>query len=119
MTRDLDPHVADDGALRHRLESEALPANLVPVLEETIARFVSAPTRVHVHQGQPRISWQDLGRMVARAAIALSGPGVGKGVHVGVMQPNVPGSPVIRLAIARLGGDNSPHQPVLNPAQAS
>jgi len=117
MTRDLDPHAAEYDALRHRLESEPLPANLGALLDEAIARFASAPAWIHIDRDLPPISWRELGGRVARAANALRGFGVGKGAHVGVMLPNVPDTLVIWLAIARLGATMVPINPSYTPRE--
>ena len=117
MTAPPDPRVADYDALRRRLEAETLPSDLGALLDQAVAAFGPDPAWIHVDRDLPPISWQELGRGVARAANALRAFGVTKGAHVGVMLPNVPDSLVAWLAIARLGARMVPINPAYTPRE--
>jgi len=88
---------------RHRfIEEEPLPANVGELLDQAVAEAGDRDAW-DFFEGGGRLSYRALRDQVNVTANALLQWGVGKGVRVAVMLPNIPAMPTIWLALARLG----------------
>jgi acyl-CoA synthetase (AMP-forming)/AMP-acid ligase II len=87
---------------RRLIESEELPANVPALLDEAAAE---APEHIALDffESGERLSYRELRVAVNRLANGMAETGIGKGIHVGVMVPNIAALPVTWLALARLG----------------
>jgi len=71
------------------------------ILDDAIARWSDRPAVDFMGR---KISYGELGRLVARAAKGLQNLGVGPGVHVGLYLPNSPHAIIGLFAILKAGG---------------
>ena len=87
---------------RRQIESEKLPANIGALLDEAAA---AAPSHVAMNffESGEVLTYAELRSRVNRLARGMAALGIGKGMHVGVMMPNVASMPITWLALARLG----------------
>src|SRR5678815_2108290 len=85
-----------------QIESEPLPANIGALLDAAAAEH---PQRIawNFFEAGETITYGDLQRRVNRLARGLRRAGVTRGMHVGVMLPNIPHLPVTWLALTRMG----------------
>ena len=74
--------------------------DLVHVLDEAIVKFHDRPAMDFFGK---KITYQELGSLVSRAAKGLQDMGVGKGSKVGMFMPNTPFYPVMFFAALRVG----------------
>ena len=86
-----------------RIEAEPLPRNLGELLDAAADGNEEAPALHFFDQSDTPLSYGELRAKVNRVANGLAQRGVGRGVHVGVMLPNVVEFPITWLALARLG----------------
>jgi acyl-CoA synthetase (AMP-forming)/AMP-acid ligase II len=87
---------------RRAIEAEPLPANLGALLDATADAVPDQTALIFIEDGTI-LTYGALRSAVNRVANNLRGIGVRKGVHVGVMLPNIAAFPITWLAIARLG----------------
>jgi long-chain acyl-CoA synthetase len=87
---------------RRAIESEPLPPNIGALLDAAAA---DAPERLvwDFFESGERLTYKGLRESVNGLARSLLGVGVGHGVHVAVMLPNIAAMPLTWLALARLG----------------
>ena len=85
-----------------RIEAEPLPANIGALLDAAAAEH---PERLawHFFESGETITYANLRREVDRLARGLVRAGVARGMHVGVMLPNVAAFPTTWLALMRIG----------------
>ncbi|BBK45336.1 AMP-binding protein [Allostella vacuolata] len=95
---------------RRRIEAEPLPANLGALLDAA-ARDAPDRTVLEFFEDGTRCTFAELRAAVNRLADGLAGVGVGRGMHVAVMLPNVLAFPITWLALARLGAVMVPMNP--------
>lgn len=74
---------------------------LVDLLDESVARFGPRPATEFFGK---RLSYSELGRIVARAARGFQRLGVKRGTRVGLCLPNTPYSVICYFAILKAGG---------------
>src|SRR3989442_101611 len=87
---------------RRQIENETLPTNIGALLDEAAAAAPDRDAWLFFESGET-ITYLELRRTVNRLAHGLASIGVAKGIHVGVMLPNVAAFPITWLALARLG----------------
>jgi len=87
---------------RKQIESEALPDS-VPALLAAAAASAPDVVALDFFEDDQRLTYAALTVEVDAVAAALMARGVARGMHVGVMLPNVISFPVVWLALARLG----------------
>src|SRR5688500_15142169 len=87
---------------RRAIESEPLPANVGALLDAAAAEV---PDRLVLDffESNERLTYEGLRDAVNALARSLLDVGVGHGVHVAVMLPNIAAMPLTWLALARLG----------------
>ncbi|WP_291296795.1 class I adenylate-forming enzyme family protein [Elioraea sp.] len=85
-----------------RIETEPLPDSVIALLEAAAAATPDALALSFIEGGE-QFSYARLLDTVRRLANGLTGAGVGRGSHVGVMLPNVAEMPVTWLALAAIG----------------
>lgn len=78
---------------RRRIEAEPLPANLGALLDAA-ARDAPDRTVLEFFEDGTRCTFAELRAAVNRPADGLAGVGVGRGMHVAVMLPNVLAFPI-------------------------
>ncbi len=110
----------DDGmdaplTIHQHIEAEELPPNLGSLLDQAIARFADKPLWIAMEESGPDLTYRQFGALVARTANAFRDMGVRKGVHVGIMLPNVPQFLAGWLALARMGAVLVPINPTYTP----
>ncbi|MTJ80465.1 MAG: long-chain fatty acid--CoA ligase [Telmatospirillum sp.] len=71
------------------------------ILDRSVDRY---PDRIALSFFESRLTYRELGDLVARAAEGLQRLGVGKGVHVGLCLPNTPYSVIFFFAVLKAGG---------------
>lgn len=98
----IDAHLLDADARQRQIESEPLPPTIFDVVADAAA---DVPDQLawHFFETNERLTYREVMDGVNRLAGALSGLGVAKGTHVGVMLPNRPAFPLTWLALGRLG----------------
>jgi long-chain acyl-CoA synthetase len=83
-------------------------------LAASLARAAAAhPDRVAIRLGEDTVSYRDLDDASARVAGLLAARGVGPGVPVGIMLPNVPQFADVYYGVLRAGGVVVPMNPML------
>lgn len=98
----LSQRVAPLAERRKRIESEPLPRNIGALLDEAADEIPDHPAAVFIDSGRT-LTYRALREDVNRLANGLLSIGVGKGMHIGVMLPNISEWPLTWLAIARIG----------------
>lgn len=86
-----------------QIESEALPRNLVALLEFAADGNEDAPALYFFEQSREPLTYGQLLAKVNRLANGFLQRGVRRGTHVAVMLPNIEEFPLTWLAIARIG----------------
>lgn len=93
---------ASPEAIRRRIESEPLPANMCALLDARADQFPDRRAWYFFERDED-FTYRQVRENVNRAANALRSLGVRKGTHVAVMSPNCGAYLTAWLAIARLG----------------
>jgi len=85
-----------------QIEAEPLPSNIGALLDAAAAEH---PQRLawNFFEAGETITYGELRKRVDRIARGLQRVGVTRGVHVGVMLPNIPQMPLTWLALTRIG----------------
>ncbi len=76
-------------------------ASIPSMLDDAVCRWPDHPALDFMGR---RISYSDLGVLVARAARGFQGLGVGQGVHVGLFLPNTPHFVIAFFGVLKAGG---------------
>src|SRR6187397_2272295 len=85
-----------------QIEAEPLPSNIGALLDAAAAEH---PQRLawNFFEAGETITYGELRKRVDRIARGLQRVGVTRGMHVGVMLPNIPQMPLTWLALTRIG----------------
>jgi crotonobetaine/carnitine-CoA ligase len=85
-----------------QIEAEALPTNIGTLLDAAAAEH---PERLawNFFESDETITYAELRRRVDRLARGLIAAGIERGMHVGVMLPNIAAFPTTWLALVRIG----------------
>lgn len=101
-----DRQAAGGPWLRHYPEGSALRAPIVPIglpalFDQAVARF---PTRPCLDFLDKHYTYDEIGRLVDRAAKGLQGLGVVRGTRVGLFLPNTPFFVIAYYGVLKAGG---------------
>lgn len=106
LARTVEPYAQRRG----RIESEPLPENIGALIDAAAAEAEDR-TLWHFFDSDETITYARMRRVVNGLAASLVALGITRGVHVGVMLPNIAAFPLTWLALGRIGAVMVPINP--------
>ncbi|CAE6854352.1 MULTISPECIES: class I adenylate-forming enzyme family protein [Paraburkholderia] len=89
--------------LRKRVESEPLFKNLGELIDFSVACYSDKPAWISIDSDGRSLTYDEIGKLIAKSANSFASMGVKKGSHVALMMPSAPEHLCAWVALAKIG----------------